>query len=389
MINIKLFNRISAHKLAALGDHYRVGEEVFDPNVFVVRSTSLHDEPIPDCLELVVRAGAGTNNIPIDDYTNRGIPVFNTPGANANAVKELVLAGILLAARNICAAWEKVNSLQAPSNRELTSTVERIKNEFKGTELPQKTLTVIGLGQIGVSVANAAHALGMRVVGYDACMSVHNAWRLSQHVILAQDITQALAQADFVSLHVPLLAETKSFMNAEYLNVLQPHAVLLNFSRGAVVDNAAVLHALSQNKLGMYVTDFPDIEFQGNNKVIALPHLGASTFEAEDHCAEMAVTNIKAYFETGEIFNCVNFPEVRAQYALNCERLAVIHKNIPNMVAEISKVISEAGINIVNMVNASRGEIAYSLLDLDTINDDVLQGIGSIADVVRVRRVGL
>ncbi len=389
MKKIKLFDRISAHKLSALGSNYRVGEEIECPNIAIVRSTSLHEVAIPKSLELLVQAGSGTNNIPVASYTERGIPVFNTPGANSNAVKELVLAAILLASRNICAAWQAVKEIQAPSNREFMSAVERIKKEFKGNELPQKTLAVIGLGQTGVSVANAAHGLGMRVIGYDDCMSVHNAWRLSHNVLLAQDIMQALAQADYVSLHAPLLTETKSFMNAEYLSVVQPDTVLLNFSRGAIVDNQAILHALEQNKLGMYLTDFPDIAFQGNNKIIALPRLGASTFEAEEQCAEMAVANIKAYYEQGEIYNCVNFPEIRAQQAINGNaRIAVIHDNIPGMVAKISSVISQEGINIINMVNSSKGHIAYSLLDVNAIDDALLQKIAQIKHVIKIRRVG-
>jgi D-3-phosphoglycerate dehydrogenase len=369
-------------------EHYRISNDIADPDIVLVRSANMHDWPLPDSLKAVGRAGAGVNNIPLEEITRRGIPVFNTPGANANAVKELVIAGMLLASRNICPAWDYVRSLQEnddTSDSELNRLVEAGKKQFAGFELPGRTLGVIGLGAIGVRVANAAEALGMRVIGYDPYITIANAWQLSAQIEQIRSISELLAQADFVTLHVPMLDNTRHLINSERLINARQGSVLLNFARGGIVDESAVLTALDEGRLRSYVCDFPSRQLLSHNRVIALPHLGASTEEAEENCAVMVVEQIRHYLEHGTIKNSVNFPEIDMP-ANDGYRLLIVNSNIPHMIERISAAIAGADINILDMLNRSRGDIACTLLDTEcSLPQRVIDEIGTIEGVLAMR----
>jgi D-3-phosphoglycerate dehydrogenase len=381
---ILTLNAISARGLARLPEHYTVGGDVSDPDGIMVRSANMHDMDIPASVRAIARAGAGTNNIPVKKLSERGIPVFNAPGANANAVKELVIAGMLLGARNLVPALKFVEGLGG-SDEDMHKATEAGKKQFAGMELPGRTLGVIGLGAIGSYIAEAAIKLGMNVVGFDPAITVDAAWRLPSQVRRAENVEDVLRMADFVTLHVPLLDATRNLINAQRLGVMRPGAVLLNFAREGVVDNAAVIEALDAGKLHAYICDFPANALKGHAKAVALPHLGASTEEAEENCAVMVAEQLADYLENGNILNAVNFPNV-SMARESAYRIAIANANVPNMVGQISSVLAAAGLNIHNMVNKSKGDMAYTLVDVDSaVTAAVMQQLAAIAGVLAVR----
>lgn len=388
MFKIQTFNKIAKIGLNQFPTElYEVSPDIQQPDAILVRSQSLHEMNIPASVKVIGRAGAGVNNIPVAALTKIGIPVLCTPGANANAVSELVLAGMLIASRNLCHAWEYVRKLQG-DDAALHVNIEQDKKQFIGSELLGKTLGIIGLGSIGVRVANAAIHLGMRVIGYDPTISVSRAWELSSNVIQAHNMEELLSQSDFVTLHVPLMDETKKMINAVRLQAMKPHAVLLNFARDGIVDNHALLEALNHNKLAAYVCDFPSAALKDHPSVISFPHLGASTKEAEENCAVMLAKQVRSYLEYGAIINSVNFPTVEVPANYTGVRLAVVNANVPNMVAQISAQLGEAGLNILSLVNKSRDEIAYTLLDVEgSVDDKILSEIAAIQGVLQVRHI--
>jgi D-3-phosphoglycerate dehydrogenase len=381
---ILTLNAISARGLARLPEHYTVGGDIADPDGILVRSANMHDMDIPASVRAIARAGAGTNNIPVKKLSERGVPVFNAPGANANAVKELVIAGMLMGARNIVPAIKFVEGLSG-SDEDMHKATEAGKKAFAGTELPGRTLAVIGLGAIGSYIAEAAIKLGMKVVGFDPAITVDAAWRLPSQVKRAENVEDALRMADFVTLHVPLIDATRNLINAQRIGVMRPSAVLLNFAREGVVDNAAVIEALDANKLHAYLCDFPANALKGHPKVVALPHLGASTEEAEENCAVMVAEQLADYLENGNVLNSVNFPNV-SMGRESAYRIAIANANVPNMVGQISSLLAAAGLNIHNMVNKSKGDMAYTLVDVDSAaTDSVMQQLSAIAGVLAVR----
>ena len=380
---IQVFNNISRKGLSHFPDEsYSIVEETQAPEAILLRSKKIHDIQIPPSLKAVGRAGAGVNNIPVDRFSEMGIPVFNTPGANANAVKELVVAGLMLACRNLCDAREYVKSLDG-TPEEMGKMVEAGKKQFAGTELPGRTLGIIGLGAIGRSVATIAIKLGMRVIGFDPDLTVEGAWQLPHEVQRAGDITQVLRESDFLTVHVPFNASTEGMIDAKSLNIMHSDAVILNFARGGIIDDQAVTDALDAGRLGRYVTDFPNPILQGHGRVIALPHLGASTSEAEENCAMMVVGQVRDYLENGNIRNSVNFPEVVLGRG-SPYRLAVVNRNVPNMLGQISTMMAD--LNIAEMINQSRGELAYTMVDTDSpIPDELLAEINGIEGVLSAR----
>ncbi|MGA9162992.1 MAG: phosphoglycerate dehydrogenase [Thiobacillus sp.] len=377
-------NAISARGLARLPEHYTVGGDIADPDGILVRSANMHEMEIPASVRAIARAGAGTNNIPVKKLSERGVPVFNAPGANANAVKELVIAGMLIAARNLVPAIRFVEGLSG-TDEEMHKATEAGKKNFAGSELPGRTLGVIGLGAIGSFVAEAAIKLGMNVVGFDPAITVDAAWRLPSQVKRAENVEDVLRMADFVSLHVPLVDATRNLINAQRIGVMRPGAVLLNFAREGVVDNAAAVEALDANKLHAYICDFPANALKGHAKVVALPHLGASTEEAEENCAVMVAEQLADFLENGNILNSVNFPNVAMARESNF-RIAIANANVPNMLGQISSVLAAASLNIHNMVNKSKGDMAYTLVDVDSVvSDAVIAQLAAIAGVLGVR----
>lgn len=381
---ILTLNAISARGLARLPEHYAVGGDIAEPDAILVRSANMHDMDIPPSVKAVARAGAGTNNIPVKKLSERGVPVFNAPGANANAVKELVIAGMLMGARNLVPALKFVERLSG-TDEEMHRATEAGKKAFAGMELPGRTLGVIGLGAIGSHVAEAAIRLGMKVIGFDPAITVDAAWRLPSQVKRAENVEDVLRVADFVTLHVPLVDATRNLIDAQRIAVMRPGAVLLNFAREGVVDNAAVVEALDAGKLHAYICDFPANALKGHARVVALPHLGASTEEAEENCAVMVAEALADYLENGNILNSVNFPNV-AMARESAYRLAIANANVPNMVGQISAVLAAAGLNIHNMVNKSRGDMAYTLVDVDSaVPDAVIERLSAIEGVLNVR----
>jgi D-3-phosphoglycerate dehydrogenase len=357
------------------------------PDAIMVRSYKMHDMEIPKTVLAVGRAGAGVNNVPVDKLSKRGIPVFNAPGANANAVKELVLAGMLLAARNLCPAWQFVRELPG-EGAELDKAVEAGKKKFVGFELPSRTLGVVGLGAIGVQVANAALALGMRVVGFDPQITVDRAWQLSSGVEKARSLDELFSRADVITLHVPLAAGTRGLVNESRLRLMPQRSVLLNFARGEIVDEPAVLQALSSGRLATYVCDFPSRRLVDHPQVLALPHLGASTQEAEVNCAVMVADTLRAYLENGLIRHSVNFPDADLP-RMDAYRITIANANVPNMVGQISSCIGDAGLNIADLLNKSRGDLAYTVVDLDgPLPPKVAEQIRAIDGVLCVRNLG-
>ena len=387
MYKILTLNNISVSGLERLPrDRYEIASEIQNPDAVLLRSYAMHDWPVPASLKAIGRAGAGVNNIPVPQMTAKGICVFNAPGANANAVKELVIAGMLLAARNICPAWDYTRQLRG-TDAELSKQVESGKKQFVGIELPNRTLGVIGLGAIGVKVANAARALGMRVIGYDPHITVNNAWQLSSQVEQVLSVNEMAAQADFITLHVPLNDATRQLINAQFLKNSRPGLTLLNFSREGVVDEEALFETLQAGKLRAYVCDFPTNRLDDHVRVLRLPHLGAATAEAEDNCAIRVADQVRDYLENGIVHNSVNFPEV-VMPRNGGPRLAIVNANVPHMIERISKAISTAGINIVDMLNKSRGEIACTLVDTAApISPEIVAQIAEVQGVLNVRAI--
>ncbi len=366
--------------------NYELAEDIKDPDAILLRSFSMHEMDLPGSLLAIGRAGAGVNNIPVDRATQNGIPVFNAPGANANAVKELVVAGMLMASRNITQGWKFSTALEG-SDEDIHLQVESGKKQFAGFELPGRTLGVIGLGEIGVQVANTAVALGMNVIGYDPQVTVKSAWKLSSSVRQGKTVDELLAESNYVTFHVPLIDATKHLINRERLSFMQDNVIILNFSRAGIVDDEAVSEALASGKVYGYVCDFPTNLLKDNPQVITLPHLGASTIEAEENCALMIADEIRDYLENGNITNAVNFPDIFLERKGKA-RLSVINSNVPDMLGSISHVLGDTGCNITHMVNDSKNGIAYTLVDVDsTIDDNVFSRIGAIEGVIKVRKI--
>ena len=388
MYKVLTLNNIAVEGLRRLPrDRYEIASEITHPDAVLLRSHNMHDMEIPETVAAVGRAGAGTNNIPIDAMSARGVPVFNAPGANANAVKELVIAGMLIGARNLCRASEYVATLEETGDA-LNKAVEAGKKQFVGFELPGKTLGVVGLGAIGVEIANAALSLGMTVIGFDPAITVRNALQLSSGVKHAETLDQLFQHADFVTVHVPLLDATRNMVNTDRIALMQDGGVLVNFARGGVVDDAAAMAALDSGKLHSFVTDFPTPELIAHPKVVALPHLGASTAEAEENCAIMVAENVKDYLENGNIRHSVNFPEAQLP-RLDAWRLTLANANVPNMVGQVSTCIANAGLNIEDLLNKSVGEFAYTIVDVNgEPTQELLDEIGSIEGVLTLRNLG-
>jgi D-3-phosphoglycerate dehydrogenase len=388
MFKIQTLNNISVAGLNRLPrESYEIASEFSHPDAILVRSAKMHDLPIPASLKAVGRAGAGVNNIPVQAMSERGIAVFNAPGANANAVKELVIAGMLLAARNIAQGWQFARGLEG-DDAGIGKAVESGKKQFVGFELPGRTLGVIGLGAIGVLVANAARALGMRVIGYDPSITVRSAWKLESDVEAALSVDDLVARSDFITFHVPLTDQTRHMINAERIRTMKDGAVLLNFSRDGIIDDDAAVTALDAGKLYAYVCDFPSNLLKDHPRVVTLPHLGASTREAEENCAIMVADQVRAYLEDGNVINSVNFPNINLPRN-GGYRMAVVNSNVPNMVGQMSTDLAEAGLNILDMLNRSRGELAVTLIDIDRpCPEDTAKRIADIDGVLSVRCLG-
>jgi D-3-phosphoglycerate dehydrogenase len=387
MYKIQTLNNISVKGLEKFSrEKYEVGSEMQNPDAYMLRSLKMHDMDIPESVLAVGRAGAGVNNIPIDKMSSLGIPVFNAPGANANAVKELVVTGMLLACRNICQAWECAKNLEG-DDESIAKEVEQVKKNFVGFELPGRTLGVIGLGAIGTSIANTAQDLGMGVVGFDPAITVERAWQLSSTIQSAATVDELLSKSDFVTIHVPFNEGTKNLINASRIATMNDNAVILNFSRNGIVNDEDVVAALDSGKLYAYVCDFPSNLLKNHPRVITLPHLGASTAEAEENCAIMIANQLQEFLENGNIKNSVNFPAVKMPRA-GGYRMAIANSNVPNMVGQISSILAETGHNILDLLNKSRGDLAYTLLDVDTeITDNVVEQIKAIEGVLSVRTI--
>lgn len=385
MLNIKTLNNISDKGLERLsGDLFAVGDDIDNPDAILLRSFKMHDMEIPSNLKAVGRAGAGVNNIPVDALSKLGIPVFNAPGANANAVKELVVAGLLLAARNICQAWDYTRQLEG-NDAELSKQVEAGKKTYGGFELPGRTLGVVGLGAIGRYVANIALDMGMKVIGFDPGITIEGAWQLSASVKKAGSIEELLRNVDFITFHVPLVDATRDMINAERIKMMRDGATVLNFARDGIVNDEAIVEALKSGKLHAYVCDFPSNTLMGQDRVIALPHLGASTGEAEDNCAIMVADQVKEFLLTGNIKNSVNFPEVIVPFD-NQNRIVIANANVPKMLGHISNVMADANLNIHDMVNKSRDELAYTVVDCDSeIPAAVADKLRAVEGVLSVR----
>ena len=388
MFKVLTLNNIAIAGLRRLpGDRFELGDVISDPDAILLRSYDMHSMDIPDSLAAIGRAGAGVNNIPVDAMSARGIPVFNAPGANANAVKELAVAGMLSAARNIFGARDYLKGLDHEGS-DLDQAVEAGKKQFVGFELPGRTLGVIGLGAVGVEVANVALSLGMKVVGFDPQITVQRAWQLSSGVQQVDSLDRLFDETDVVSVHVPLIDATRSMIDAVQLDLMHDNGILINFSRRGIVKRKALLNALDSGKLHAFVTDFPTAELIAHPKVIALPHLGASTAEAEENCAIMVTENVRDFLENGNIRYSVNFPEA-SMPRNGTYRIAIANANVPNMVGQISTCLANAGLNIEDLLNKSRGELAYTVVDLDAaVPDETLASLRSIEGVLTLRYLG-
>ena len=390
MFKIQTLNKISAQGLAQLPlDDYETASEILNPDAILLRSADMHSMEVPESVKAIARAGAGTNNIPIPAMTERGIVVFNTPGANANAVRELVLLSLLMASRPVIKAADWVQGL-AGKGSEIPDLAEKGKSQFVGPEIRGKTLGVIGLGAIGAMVANSASDLGMNVIGYDPFISVDAAWSLSRAVHKAETLDTILTKADYISIHVPQTAETKGLINADRIKAMKKGVRLINLARGGLIVNADVLEGINSGKIACLVTDFADEELLGNDKIICLPHLGASTPEAEENCAMMAVKQLRDFLETGAIVNSVNFPKCKMDQAIPAggTRLCISHKNIPNMVGQITTALAESSLNISTMTSQSRGDLAYTVIDVDTAADGAsMYKLGAIKGLIAVRTI--
>ena len=385
---IQTLNNISVRGLERLPrERYEVASDIGNPDAILVRSADMHAMTIGDSVKAVARAGAGTNNIPVAALSKRGIPVFNAPGANANAVKELVIAGMFLAARNICEAWSFVRGLKG-DDHSLEEAVEKGKKKFVGFELPGRTLGVVGLGAIGVEVANTALNLRMKVLGYDPLITVQRAWQLSSAVEQALSLDDLFSRSQLITVHVPLNDKTRGLVNETRLRLMKKGGVILNFARAPIVDEEAVLAALDEGHLAAYVCDFPSVALQGHAKVIALPHLGASTNEAEENCAMMVADTLRDFLENGNIHHSVNFPASVLTRVPNTARIAIANDNVPNMVGQISTCLAAGRLNIADLLNKSRGEVAYTLIDIDgEVPAAVLERIRAIPGVLSARLI--
>jgi len=384
---ILTLNNISVRGLERLPrDLYEVASEIGHPDAVLLRSADMHSMEIPQSVLAVARAGAGTNNVPVAKLSRRGVPVFNAPGANANAVKELVLAGLFLASRNICQAWGYVRSLEGDDHA-IEEAVEKGKKKFVGHELPGRTLGVVGLGAIGVEVANAALSLRMKVLGYDPQITVQRAWQLSSGVEQALSLDDLFARCDMVTVHVPLTDATRTLVNEARIRLMRKGSAVLNFARAGIVDEAAILRELDRGQLGSYICDFPTRASKDHPRVVALPHLGASTGEAEENCAIMVAETLRDFLENGNVRNSVNFPEAVLP-RVGGNRVAIANDNVPNMVGQISTCLAEAGLNIADLLNKSRGDLAYTLIDTEApIQPEVLARLRSIPGVLSARTV--
>ena len=381
MFNILTLNKIAKCGLDQLNDNYKITDDAnVDADGIILRSFKMHDMELPESLKAVARAGAGTNNIPIDKCSEKGIVVFNTPGANANAVKELVIAGMLLASRDVIGGVAWANTL---TGDDVDKQVEKGKSNFAGCEIKGKTLGIIGLGAIGMLVANAAYALGMEVIGYDPYLSVDSALKLSRHVKKANSPEEVYAAADYITIHVPLMDSTRNTINAETIAQMKDGVIILNFARGGLVNNADIKKALADGKVAKYVVDFADSETVNQPGIINIPHLGASTAESEDNCAVMAAQELADYLENGNILNSVNFPNCSLPED-NIGRIAIAHKNIPNVIAKFTEALSS--VNISDMINKSKGELAYTIINTDhAIPAEAIEKLNQIDAVIRVR----
>lgn len=383
MYKVQTLNKIAKIGLDVLDDKYTFGDEVENPDGIILRSFNMHEMELPESLSAIARAGAGVNNIPIEKCSEKGIVVFNTPGANANAVKELVIAGLFLASRKIVKGIEWAKTLKG-NGSEVSKLVEKGKSNFAGPEIQGKTLGIIGLGAIGVRVANAAHALGMEVIGYDPYLSVDAAWHVTRSAKKANDIETILAESDYISVHVPATETTKGMFNKDAFRKMKKGARLLNFSRGELVVDADVIDALADGTLAAYVTDFASDALLADENVIVMPHLGASTPESEDNCAVMAAKELKDFLENGNIKNSVNFPNCDMG-AVSGSRVAIAHKNIPTMLNKISQLFANDNINIENMINKSKGDYAYTLIDIcGDVEDSVKDELLAIEGIIKV-----
>jgi D-3-phosphoglycerate dehydrogenase len=385
MYKVLKLNNIASEGLALFPlDKYEIGTEISHPHAVILRSFDMHDMDLPDCLLAVGRAGAGVNNIPVAKCSDKGIVVFNTPGANANAVKELTIAGLFLASRDIAKGVAYAESLRG-KGQEVPALIEKNKKNFAGTEIMGKTLGIIGLGKIGVMVANAALDLGMQVIGHDPFISVESAWGLSREVQRASGLDMLIANSDYISLHTPLNNTTRGMLNAERFSQMKKGVCILNFSRGGIVNNDDLGKAIKSGKVRRYVTDFPDGELLAMENVIAVPHLGASTQEAEKNCAVMVTRQMRDFIETGNITNSVNYPDCKLEQSANC-RLIVMNKNIPNMVGQVSTILAKADINIAEMLNKSKGDYACTIIDISNPpSEQMIKDITGIKGVVKVR----
>lgn len=389
MFKIRTYNQISSKGLNRFPHElYEVASEFTAPDAFLLRSQKLHDEPIPDSVQAIARAGAGVNNIPVDACTRRGIVVFNSPGANANAVKELVIAGMLFGARDIFGGMNYVQTLTDMTDAAaMAKLLEKEKKRFAGTELTGKTLGVVGLGAIGSMVANAALALGMRVAGYDPALSVEAAWRVSSDVQKKDNLQSLLAVSDYVTLHVPAIEATRHLIATESLRACKPGAKILNFAREEIVDTRAVVDALDANVLGGYITDFPVPELLGRKDVILMPHIGASTEEAEENCATMAADQLRDFLENGNIANSVNFPSTHMARTEGT-RITFSNNNVPKVLGNVLAILSDRNINVIDLVNKSRNDVAYNIIDVEGApGEDLVEAIRGVEGVVRARLV--
>ncbi|MCX7068489.1 MAG: phosphoglycerate dehydrogenase [Methylococcales bacterium] len=386
MFNILTYNNISPIGLNRFpSEQYKVAADVAEPDAIMLRSFKLHGMAIPESVKAVGRAGAGVNNIPVAEYTKRGIPVFNAPGANSNAVAELAIAGMLLASRHIPAALSYVSGLTG-DEESMNADVEKHKVNFAGFEIAGKTLGVLGLGAIGVKVVNSAAALGLNTIGFDPFISLQNAWKLNSLTVPAANIDDVVSQSDFISLHIPLNEKTKNLFSKEHIARIKKGATLLNFSRAGVVDEAAIVEALNAGDLHFYVCDFPSPALINHPRAIALPHLGASTEEAEENCAVMVADQIRDFLEQGIIRNSVNFPEVVIPLTEDCVRITITNQNIPGVVGHVSSVLGDAGINIVDLTNKSHADVAYTLIDVSgDVTSEIVDKLRAVEGVLSVR----
>jgi len=387
MNKILTLNNISVAGLEKLPrDSYEVASEIQHPDAILLRSFKMHDMDIPESLKAVGRAGAGVNNIPVDKMSEKGVVVFNAPGANANAVKELVVAGMLMGCRNLGQAWDFARNLEGTDDV-INKDVEAGKKNFGGFELPGRTLGVVGLGAIGRYVANAAIDLGMNVIGFDPGITVEGAWQLSSDVEQANSIDEMIGKVDFITFHVPLIEATTNMINAERLKLMKDNVIILNFARNGIIDDEAVSAAIKSGKVYSYVCDFPSNLLKNHERVITLPHLGASTVEAEDNCAIMVAQQVKDYLENGNIKNSVNFPAVKLPRT-NGHRVTIVNSNVPDMIGQISTSLANKGMNIIDMLNKSRDNIAYTIIDIDKpADDDLINDLNKIEGILSVRAI--